>query len=220
MKRIFSILMLALMLCTLSMTVFAAGGNFVQSPSANLAPLLVTAVNKNTDCTASVRICAYVDRHILDSKSRATLEAAYASIAFTQDLSEACDDVVALADSMQVDVKSFAASDLFDIYFYNCSAHAEHGGFTITIKPQSVENYVGMMHYVDGAWELVASTVNEQGEITFEVDSLSPFAILVHDGDANAQNLSWLWILLVILVVAGVTVGAVARAKAKKRKNA
>ena len=51
-------------------------------------------------------------------------------------------------------------------------------------------NYAGILHYDNGVWELVESTVTKDGEITIQVDDLSPFAIVVHDGSVGAGNAS------------------------------
>ena len=46
-------------------------------------------------------------------------------------------------------------------------------------------NYAGLLHYDNGEWKLLESTVTKDGKITFTVDDFSPFAIVVHDGSMD-----------------------------------
>jgi hypothetical protein len=93
-------------------------------------------------------------------------------------------DLAALAKKMKIDPAKLAVSDLFDISYVNCPDHTGHDAFTITIRPEVLKGFVGILHLNGDNWELVeAKAVN--GNITFTVSDLSPFAIVV---DTSADS--------------------------------
>ena len=182
MKKILMIISMALMMLSVGVTTFAANGSFASSPSANRAPTLVEFENASEDCTATIVIYAYADRDSLDAETKAKLEAAYASVSSAKDLGKLGYSVKALANSLDLTTDQLYVSDLFDISCENCENHDKHESFTITVSPSSVVNYAGFLHYDNGEWKLLESTVTKDGKITFTVDDFSPFAIVVHDG--------------------------------------
>lgn len=184
MKRILTAVFAILMIAAMTVSAFASSDAFVSSPSQKRAPELVDYENESEDCVAELEICAYGDRDQLEDEDRLKLEEAYSNLLETADLGDLNDDIDSLASSLKVDSNVFAISDVFDISYYDCDGHEAHGEFTITIKPESVKNYAGMIHYTDDGWELLESE-EKDGNITFVVDSLSPFAIMVHDGTAS-----------------------------------
>lgn len=72
-------------------------------------------------------------------------------------------------------------SDFFYAGQIGCVYHVVHGIYTVTIAPDSVENYAGLIQYGEDGWTLLESTVVE-GTIVFEIADGAPLAILVHDG--------------------------------------
>ena len=190
MKKILTIISAVLVFLCFGATAFAANGSFTSSPSANKAPVLVEYDNETPECTATIVVCAYADRHTLDDAAKANLEAAYATIASTSDLGTLGYGVKTMANSLNVTTNHLYVRDLFEISYEDCVGHEDHANFTITVKPSSVMNYAGILHYDNGVWELVESTVTKDGEITIQVDDLSPFAIVVHDGSVGAGNAS------------------------------
>ena len=187
MKKIFSILVLVLMVASFGVVSFAAQGGFVSSPSGKQAPILVSAENKSEACEATVKICAYADRATLGEDARLAMEAAYASIAAAQDVGTLSTSLKNEAATLGITTADLSVSELFDISMTE-DAHEGHGAFDVVIKPTSVKNVVGVLHYTDGAWEYLDTTVGEEGEISFTTDSLSPFAIVVHSGTASAPT--------------------------------
>lgn len=186
MKKVMMIcLVLAVTLC-LSLSVSAATGGFVSSPSGNNAPEIVRYENKSPDCTASLVVCAYADRDQLSPEARREIEEAYATIRGTQDLSTLNAQLGAIAAKLGVPVSDLAVSDLFDI---SCIAdgenHEEHAAFEILLKAETLPNFVALLHFQDGEWEIVedAKIVNDENYLSFEGDDFSPYAIVVYTGN-------------------------------------
>lgn len=214
MKKILAIMFACALALSLGLTAFASGA-FVASPSAQRAPELVAAKNASDACPAQIVITAYADRTSLDEAGAAAMAAAYAEIAAAADLGTMTPALAALADELGIPSTDLSVSDLFDVSYTNCEPHDEHGAFTVTVKPVSAENACGVLHYVDGEWELLSCEV-EDGEITFVADSLSPFAIVVHNGLPN--GFPW-WIIIVIVAVAAAATVVTVVLKKKKENT-
>ncbi len=187
MKKIIALLLVAIMALSVAVASFAAPGAFVSSPSGKDAPTLVDYDYKSEKCTAEVVICSYSDRAQLSLAARANLEAAYASVVGAASVSSLNADLADLIAELEISDGVLAVSDLFEVYYKNCDPHTDHGPVTLTIAPRVIENMVAILHYVDGEWELVGDcSFDENGtDVSFEVDSLSPFAIIVHDGSVD-----------------------------------
>ena len=205
MKRLFSLAMIiAIVLSSVALTASASDNAFISSPSAVPAPVLVEYETSEDVCEAELIICAYADRGQLSDSSRATLEEAYASIVSAEDVLDICPELAEAGFSSGV----LAVSDLFEIYYTNCDNHNGHS-VTITLRPRVTENFAAVLHYVDGTWENVDNAKVEKNgtDITFEVDSLSPFAIALHDGSVQpatsnmALVLSLLCLVLLIIII-------------------
>lgn len=179
MKKIFTMSMVAMLVVAMAITSFAAGV-FVASPSGINAPKLVSATNKNIDCIAELVIESYKD-----CKDDAKMSAAYKSIKGTDDISTLNKELANIAKNHDVDASKLAVSDLFNITHVGCNDHSNCGEFTITIRPNTTENFIALMHFNGTDWEIIETTV-EDGCITFTVSEFSPFAIVAHDGTGKA----------------------------------
>ena len=177
MKKVFVVILTAVMIASLSLTGFAA--SFVSSPSGNKAPTLDSFEFENEDCDATVVITAYSDRDELAADGKTAIETAYTSIKSANDVSSLNADLAALAKSKEIKGTNLAVSDLFDVSYVGCDTHNDHGKVTVKLSAETLKNFVGLLHYVNGEWELVAGATVSGDEITFTVDSLSPFAIVV-----------------------------------------
>ena len=213
MKKIFAFMFACVFALTLTLTAFA-GGAFVASPSAQRAPELVEAVNASEACTAEIVITSYANRASLGEAGAAAMVAAYAEIAAATDLGAMTPALASLADELGIPSTDLAVSDFFDVSYMDCEPHEEHGAFTVTVKPVSAENVCGVLHYVNGEWELLSCEV-EDGEITFVADSLSPFAIVVHNGLPDGFP----WALLIAIVVVVLVAAAVVVTVILKKKK-
>ena len=178
MKKVLALCLTLVMVIAMSVPAFAGPGGFVSSPSGSSAPDLYEYSNTDHNCTATLVITAYADRHTLDDETREELEAAYTEIANSTDITTLNADLAKLAKDMGIDGKKLAVSDLFDVSYYSCPSHSEHGAFHITIKPETLQNFAGLLHRNGDSWELLEAKVD--GELlTFVVEDLSPFAIVV-----------------------------------------
>lgn len=223
MKKLFAVcLVMAMMLC-MSINVFAAPGSFVSSPSGNPAPELVSFDPADDQCTAQLIITAYADRSDLSDDLKALLETAYKAIAETDDITKLNADLAKLAADNKLDTKKLAVGDLFDAHVEGCTTHDGHVSFKITIKADSLDRFVGLLHMdANCGWELVSDAeVSEDGKtLTFTATSLSPFAIVVNTDEnlpATGDN-SKIATYLIIMAVAAVAFVVVFAASRKKQK--
>ena len=150
------------------------------------------------------KITSYADRNDLSDEAKAAIEKAYSEIMGAKNLILICDALKGLANKLGISTNNLIVSELFDIS--DSHGHVE-ASFDIVIKPESLENFVGLLHYDDGKWELVEDAIVEEkdGEahLKFSVDSLSPFAIVVDAGiSAPTKDNSALIAVLAIIAIA------------------
>lgn len=193
MKKVLAIFLMVLMVACMSITAFATPGEFVQSPSNNGAPELVSAECGAEGCTAKLVITPFIDRDELPADLKALIEKAYKDIANCASLTDLCSELAATAKSLNVPETNLAVSDLFDIRYIKCEEHEEHGYFDIVIKADTFKNFVALMHLsADDGWELInnakVSEVNGEYHLTFSVDDFSPFAVVVNSAVITDKN--------------------------------
>jgi hypothetical protein len=174
----------------MNVKVNATAGGFLESPSRRPAPELILGENESSECTAQLIITAYSDRHTLDADTRAKLEEAYQIIKNTPDLSSLNAAIRAIAESKGISVTDLAVSDLFDIRYMNCGDHEKHGYFDITLKSDTLKNFVCLLHYYNGEWRIVenAEVTNNGTHLEFYEKEFSPFAIVVNTAEAGSGN--------------------------------
>jgi hypothetical protein len=217
MKKFLAVAFALLLIATTNTVAFAAG-SFVSSPTGQNAPVLVEFDNESEECEAEVKITAYSDREALSEEAKNDLVEAYEAIAGAEDIGTLSADIAAVADKLGLSSKALVVSDLFDVSYSNCDVHQAHRGFTITIKPTSVENFAAILHYEDAEWEVIEGSV-ENGEIVFFTESLSPFAIMVYEGtpvEQPSDNVSpWFvsFLLLILLLVIALIVWLTSKKK-------
>lgn len=223
MKRFFAFFMTVVLVVAMSVPAFAALGEFISSPSGVAAPELVEYKPTTHECTAKLVITSFADRHALDDATRALIEKAYNDIVNSQVINNQLkEELTKLANTLKIDYSALAIGSLFDVSYYECPVHAEHKGFTITVKPEIADNFVGMLHMnADGKWELLESSADEVNKtITFTVNNLSPMAI-VYNTNPDAPitgDSTGAWIYVSIMVASVVALGAIGYTL-KKREN-
>lgn len=221
MKKLLTICMVLVLALAMSTSLLAAG-SFVSSPSGNPAPELVEGTNTTEGCEAELIITAYADRANLSEEARQAIETVYAAIVGTEDLGSLHTGLADIAAAKGTTTDKLAVSDLFDISSTDCDGHEAHGHFDITLKAESLANFVCLLHFYDGAWHIVegAEVTNNGEHLEFDEDEFSPFAIVVSTGTVNppAKNNTGVIIAIVCaIVVAG---GAVAGYFFYKKKKA
>lgn len=211
MKKILALCLAVIMLFSVSVTTLAAG-TFVSSPSGNDAPVVEDFENESEDCDSTIKITSFADRDSLPADIREKMEKAYEQIAANADLTDLSDELATLAKKAGVDSEDLAVSDLFDISYFNCDDHDEHGYFTITLKTEALANFVALLHLNGSKWEVVksAKVTGNGAKLTFKIDDFSPFAIVVNKAatspvTSNDFNASIVVALVSVIALAGLT---------------
>lgn len=181
MKKFLACCLALIMVFTFSVTVFAAPGSFVQSPSRNDGPILVESENESEECTAKLVVTPYKDRKTLPEKALNEIEEVYKVIVKCKDLTTLNAAFASFVADKGLKAINLAVSDLFDVSYYNCDVHEPHGSFRIKLSANTLNRFVGLLHYKDGEWEFVENAhVLPDGEtLEFSIKDLSPFAIVV-----------------------------------------
>ena len=191
MKKVFSIVLALVLTLALSVSVCAAPGQFVNSPSNNDAPTIISFERNNEECTGELIITPYSQRATLPAELKTLIEKAYSDIASSKDLTTLNKDLADLAAAQKIDGPNLKVSDLFDIRYEGCTSHNENHTFTIVLKANTLHRFVGLLHMnLNGEWELIKNAkVTDNGEtLTFTVSDFSPFAIVVDTSDIEGDS--------------------------------
>ncbi len=216
MKKFVSLILATVM--AISMTV-AASAAFVSSPSTNAAPVLVEIKEGKTEGLV-IKVTAYKDRANLTAEGKTAIEDSYKDIKGATDLTTLADGLKAVADKAKVNAADLAVSDLFDISIVEGKAD---GKLTLVLGAETLKNFVALLHDKDGKWEVVEGATVDGDKLTFSVDSLSPFAVVVNNGDekdspTTGNTVDYGMIFVIGAVVFG-TAAAFCIVKSKKRVN-
>lgn len=222
MKKVLVICLSLVMLVSMGLTVFAAPGSFVSSPSGNPAPKLDSFTPGSSDCTAKLVITPYSDRDTLPSDQKDNIENAYSSIASTDDLTTLNGDLKKLVSDKKLNGKKLAVSDLFNAHIEGCTAHEGHVGSEIVISAGSLNRFVALIHMNDkGEWELVsnAEVINDGKSLKFKTDSFGTFAIVVNTEVDNPRtgDATMTYICAVVMALCALALVAVV-VKGRKQK--
>lgn len=191
MKKMFAVVLAMALMLTMSVSVFAAPGQFVKSPSLNDSVILVSFDRGSEDCTGELIITPYKERATLPADLKTLIEKAYGEIAGSNDLSTLNADLAAVAAAQNIAGPNLKVSDLFDVRYEGCQNHGEGHSFDIIVKANTLHRFVGLLHMKqNGEWELIenAKVINNDEQLSFHVDSLSPFAIVVDTSEAGGDS--------------------------------
>lgn len=212
MKKFLFFLLTFAMIVTLGVTAFAEPGNFVTSPSKNKAPEIIDGTNDSHECTAKLVITAYADRHTLNDEKKAKIEYAYEVIVNADDITTFNVDFSDYVEKIGLTGDKLAVSDLFDVSYYGCDDHEYHGGFKISLRADTLSGFVGLLHLNGDEWDYVDNATVKDDVLTFYVEDLSPFAIVVetdkHVPPQTGDNFHW-WIYATLMAVSAVALGVV-----------
>lgn len=183
MKKIITLVLAISLVLVSAISAFAAPAGFVESPTDD-TPSLYFFENESDGCKAELIVTPFsrVDE-LSDSKEQENRDAYNDIVNNNDSFAKAMAKLAALKG---VDVSDLAVSELFDVSYYETAGHEGHGAFTISVKAKNLNQFVGLLHCHNGEWTVVEGASAEGDVLTFTVDDLSPFAIVV-DTNTNAN---------------------------------
>lgn len=185
MKKIIVVGIVLIMCLSMSFSAFAANGGFVSSPSKNSAPEVVGVTEENNQSGQQIviDITSFANRGNLTGTKSDNFEKAYTDIASNTDITKLASKLKEIANNKNINPENLAVNDLFDV-----SANVDdHGKLTIKIKLQNSKNFIALLHYHNNTWTVVDNATLDGDVLTFTVDDLSPFAVVV-DKQANTTT--------------------------------
>ena len=227
MKKI--VLFVMVLALTLSWSL-AVSANFVPSIEAKPAPEVSGATDEAGEAIQMV-IVSLANKDELPEEAKQALETAYNQIVNAKDISEVSatikEQIEELAENAGVKAEDLVASDLFDLSPENLGEATENGEYNVSLAVPSLKNFVCLLHYVDGEWEVVSNAkVSADGKnLEFSVDGFSPFAIITASPDAVVDPARKpvplvVWILIGILVGALIDVAIIFFMEKKAKQTA
>lgn len=173
MKKLFALTLAVLTISVMGISVFAAKGGFLYSPTVNPVPSIEDF--EHDDRPGEIVITPYGDRDDLDDESAKDLEDAYEDILNTKE----GDDLYELLDGNLV-------SDLFNIGITGHDGN-DDSNYTVQLSSDTFKNFADLLHYQDGKWIKVdGATVNDKGYLTFTYDKTGTFAVVVGNSDVQS----------------------------------
>ena len=167
MKKLLA-LALSLILVVSVMTIVASAEDFVVSPGKVGAPELVGDGDGYT-----VVITAYKDRANLDATSKEKLETAYGEIVAASSVNDLVSEDLTAGLEGDTDIA------VAEVFYASCDTQRDSYTFKLRSASFADENFVALIHYVNGAFQ-VEENVEVKGDVaTVTVDQMSPFAIVV-----------------------------------------
>ena len=180
MKKVLACILSLILVVALSVSVMATG--FVKSPVLNDAPDIKdfeTEIPVEDNCNYDLEITPYEDRADLTPEAKQEIEKAYEDVKANADLTKLVPDLTKVAEDKKIEAENLAVSQLFDISEEECATHNDHGTITIHLTAD-LKNFVALLHKTDAGWVVVSSAkVTGTDTVSFSVDELSPFAIVV-----------------------------------------
>ena len=210
MKKVFAILLTALLILSFSVMSFAKVGGFVSSPTGDQAPTVDSFKPGNPDCDGKLVVTPYGERDKLPEDLRTSFENAYKSIAGASDLTKLSGDLSKIASDKKIKAENLAVSDLFNLHTTGCDTHEGHYNFEITLSSDALGKFVALLQMNSkGQWEVVsgAQVINGGKNLKFSVKTLSPLAIVVNTGTTSPDvpPTSDNWMIYVYGTVAAVS---------------
>ena len=226
MKKVLAICLMVILVISMGVTAFAEPGSFLNSPSLNPSPIIIEFLANSDECTATLIITPYSDRHLLSDALRDLIEKAYADIAGSIDLTTLNAELKALAAEKEIDGTKLAVSDLFDLHVTGCDYHEGHTDFDVILKADTLKNFVGLLHMnKNGEWELVADAkVTNNGEhLEFSVEAFSPFAIVVDTSNeappTSDNTMTYIYVAMMVVSAAAIVVLFLIQRRKQKSSN-
>ena len=189
MKKFVVSMLAIVMAITLLLPVAASQDNFVNSVAQVGKPVLQGEPEVATG--VFLVLTSYTDRGTLPDGG-AEMEDAYAQILAAANLGDLNAGLASAAAALGVDASDLVVSDLFDVSLKKGDDFvidpSEYMPITVALKADLLDKFVGLLHFKDGKCELVTNANVKDGVLTFSVDDLSPFAIVVKNEGAGTDS--------------------------------
>ncbi len=219
MKKFFAIILMAVMVCAMTLSVGAAPGGFLQSPSFNKTPIIVDFECSDPDWKGEIFITSYGDRNVLDLVEREKLEDAYNSIRDAFGISSLIPEISDIATNLGVDPDNLGISDLFHIGI----SDSTDGKFKIKLDSETIKNFVGLVYFENGEWHVVGDAkIDEDGYLVFTTDLPRAFAVVVDVDDSvidvpvTGDVMSWVLLAVMAVSATGIVVLVISYRKKSK----
>lgn len=227
MKKLFLLLSLLLISIGAVAPVFAEGEPFVPSIGVRADVIIEGGelildgkassmmITEEDGCYTEVVVTPYVYKETIESNdSRDLIEIAYQQILHTPrvvDLDP--EEITKIAHSLGVEIDDLVIRDLFDITKYHRTVSFAHDEglhqkyIEITLKTQTLKDFVCLLHYKDNKWNVVdsARVIIDENHLYLSIDELSPFAIVVATDYKYIPPVNgcciWHWLILLTLVL-------------------
>lgn len=209
MKKIVLFLMVLALMMSLSLTVSA---NFVPSITAKPAPEVSGATDESGKEIQMI-VVSYADVESLPEEAKQAMKEAYQQIIDAENIAELSKEIKkeieAAAKEADVSENALIASDFFDLSPADLGAANEDGLYNVSLAVPSLKNFVCLLHFVDGEWEVVSNAkVSADGKnLEFSVDGFSPFVVITASPDAVTTP-ARTPVPVIVWVLIGVLVGA------------
>lgn len=206
MKKLFAIILMVVMVCTMSLSVAAAPGVFLQSPSFNKTPIVIEFECSDPNWKGDIYITSYGDRNILDVIDREKFEDAYESIRNSNGVSSLIPDIADISENLNISTDNLGISDLFHIGITD----ATDGNFKIKLDADTLNNFVGLVYFEDGKWYVVEDAVIEGEYLVFSTELPRAFAVVVDVDDSiidvpgTGDVLPWVFAAVMVTSAAGI----------------
>ncbi len=205
MKKVLVICLTLLMLLSMSLTAFADKGGFVASPSNNLAPEVVE-ITSEKGFRVELIVTPYAQRNTLPAADQAEVNKAYSDIASTDDVTVLQEGLVKKAEAVGANPQDLAVSDLFHLTVRVIGEGTAEGPYSVKLRSDILENFVGLLHMRGGAWSVVEQAEVKGDILTFAVDDFSPFAVVVdtNPGSSATGDNSMPWMFAALALISGI----------------
>ena len=218
MKKILATILTLVMICAMTLSVSAAPGGFLQSPSFNKTPIIVDFECSDPNWKGEIFITSYGDRTVLELIEREKLENAYDSIRDNANISTLIPDIIDIANKLNVSPENLGISDLFHIGI----SDSTDGKFKITLDSETIKNFVGLVYFEDGKWHVLEDAKIEGEYLVFTTDLPRAFAIVVDvdnsiiDAPVTGDALSWILLSVMAVSATGIIILIVSYKKKNK----
>ena len=218
MKKVFSIMLMVVMVLTITVSVNAAPGSFINSPSYNKTPIIVEFECSDDNWKGEIYITSFGDRNVLELIDREFFEDAYESIRNSGGVSALIPEISDIAANLNVSPDNLGISDLFHIG----TSESTDGSFKIKLDAETIKNYIGLVYYEDGKWHVVEDAKVEGGYLIFTSQLPKAYAVVVDTTnlpvDAPVTGDAIPWILMTVMAVSAAGIVLVVVSYKKKSR--